>query len=108
MNGQAKYIDPAEFRELGLLQEINRLILHPAGLAMEMTINADGTMAFSGCWDYRDDPEGIYFGPGMIDPAKVAKVNQLIAQHADQRTAFLGVIVQEHDTPVAPIEEDQP
>lgn len=32
-----KYIDPAELKEAGFLQEANRLFFHPHGLALEMT-----------------------------------------------------------------------
>jgi hypothetical protein len=58
-----KKMTPKEFRESGYLQELNRLFLHPLGLAMEVTINDDGTEFFSGVWDCRDDPEGIVYSP---------------------------------------------
>jgi hypothetical protein len=57
-----------EFREAGYLQEINRLVLHPCGLALEVTLETDdeGKMTdANSCimrvWDYRNDPEGIIF-----------------------------------------------
>jgi hypothetical protein len=62
-----KYMDIKEFRDLGLLQEINRLFLHPMGLALEVRIGADGVERLGGIWDYRDDPEGILFPESVID-----------------------------------------
>lgn len=84
------YIDIQEFRELGFLQEVNRLVLHPCGLALqasspwsleqlaELLRTADielGPRALvrlhkvlgydrwtlTGVWDYRHDPEGVVF-----------------------------------------------
>ena len=75
---EIKRITPREFQERGYLQEANRLFFHPLGLALEVTIcrhdGRDGSEPhdaadcpipdglFSGCWDNRDDPEGILFG----------------------------------------------
>lgn len=57
-----KYISPKELREWGLLFEINRLVLHPLGLALAVEIDDNGNETFSSkVWDYRDDPEGIIF-----------------------------------------------
>lgn len=39
---QRKYMDPAEFREEGYLQEVNRRFFHPLGLAIEMVMNKPG------------------------------------------------------------------
>jgi hypothetical protein len=50
-----------EFRAKGYLQELNRVFLHPLGLAIEIKLNEDGTESLGGIWDYRDDPEGLYF-----------------------------------------------
>lgn len=77
MSEKIKKIDIKEFRELGFLQEANRLFFHPLGLALEVNVNDDGTEELSGVWDYREDPEGILFGDGMIDYQKVLNVNQL-------------------------------
>lgn len=62
-----KSIDLKEFHELGFLQEINRRFLHPIGLAMSLTITKDDdtgevtSVEFDKIWDYRDDPEGVFF-----------------------------------------------
>lgn len=50
--------------ENGLLFEINRKILHPLGLTLEIvartTVN-DRTRLDLILWDYRKDPEGVLF-----------------------------------------------
>lgn len=60
MNG-IKRMSAKEFRQLGLLQEVNRLLLHPIGLALEVIVNEDGTESFGQVWDYREDPDGMRF-----------------------------------------------
>ena len=61
MDEEIKRIDIKEFRELGYLQEVNRLFLHPLGLALEIVQEEDGTERLGGVWDYRKDPEGMAF-----------------------------------------------
>lgn len=98
-----KKISAQEFRDLGFLQEVNRRLLHPAGLALEVTLDPDtGESSFSGCWDYRDDPEGIVFGPNvqqpLLDRAKAASVDEELERHAAARRALFGDTIQ----PVVP------
>lgn len=83
-----------EFRELGYLQELNRRFLHPLGLGLEVYISSDGQERFAEVWDYRDDPEGLIFGPGMIDPEKARRIysEQVGKQHT--RITKLGYDVQ--------------
>lgn len=123
-----KRIDPGEFREIGFLQEANRLFFHPHGLALEMGVVRDddeysfpmtyvgldastlatvrallagervpeedcvhvakaldggdtyepGDCYFAGCWDSRDDPEGIYYGDWA--QAAVEKADRVAAE----------------------------
>jgi len=61
MSDCVKRMDIKEFREVGYLQEANRLFFHPLGLALEVIVEDDGTEKIGGVWDYRDDPEGIVF-----------------------------------------------
>lgn len=88
-----KRIDIAEFRRLGFVQEINRLVLHPCGLALEVTISDDGVERLGGVWDYRDDPEGIYYEDLDLQP-KAASVAGVLEDHAAARLAKLGYVVQ--------------
>lgn len=55
--------EAAQFlQENGLLGEINRLVLHPRGLALAVLVDDnDKAVGFSGLLDYRDDPSGIWF-----------------------------------------------
>lgn len=91
---EIKYIEIKEFREAGYLQEVNRRFLHPLGLALEVYVADDGTETLGGVWDYRDDPEGMCFGPGMIDPVKVDRVASEWYDKAAVREATLGYVIQ--------------
>lgn len=86
-------IDLGEFRALGFLQEINRRVLHPAGLALEMGIDEAGCTVFGGVWDYRDDAEGIVYEGIDLTPL-AASVDAEIAKHATVRRALLGDVIQ--------------
>ena len=56
-----KQMSLQEFRDTGLLQEINRKFLHPMGLSMYFDVYDNGTIAFGGIYDAREDPEGLYY-----------------------------------------------
>lgn len=90
----AKRIDIAEFRRIGYLQELNRQFLHPLGLALEVAIDDDGTERLGGIWDYRDDPEGLRYGDGEIDPDKVRRVLNEWSRRAVERDDALGYMIQ--------------
>jgi hypothetical protein len=85
---------PKEFREQGYLQELNRLLLHPMGLALEVVINPDGTEAFGGVWDCRDDPEGIVYSPDLIDDAKARRIYEETRTKQEERLKRFGYIIQ--------------
>lgn len=92
-------INVAQFREFGFLQELNRQYLHPLGMALEVCILGDGKEIFGGIWDYRDDPEGIIFGPGVIDPEKATRVKAFAEKRHAERREALGFVVQPADPP---------
>lgn len=73
-----------EFREVGFLQEVNRLFFHPLGLALEVIVEGD-TERLGGIWDYREDPEGVLFAQGMIDRAKIERVEAERQRHEAAR-----------------------
>ena len=92
MNGRMSI---REFREVGLLQELNRLFLHPLGLALEVIIdNETGVVAFGGIWQ-TDDPEGFVFEE--INKAKVDYVEKWAAEMAVSRKRALGYVIQHPD-----------
>lgn len=97
-----KYMDIKEFREEGYLQELNRNFLHPLGLAIEVVILADGTERFGQVWDSRDDPEGIIFGAGVIEQAKVDNVHKQMVEKTMQRLKGIGFVVQPVDDQTLP------
>jgi len=97
MSDEIKRINIKEFCEFGFLQEANRLFFHPLGLALEATIewpegiteeekkkynseieHPNAIWSLGGVWDYRDDPEGMLFGEGIIQEDKVLRVQSLL------------------------------
>jgi hypothetical protein len=84
LSDPVKHMDIAEFRDLGFLQEANRLFFHPLGLALEITRPTEPgePPAFiSGVWDYRDDPEGIVYDAEYLNSAEAeAKMRSVGAE----------------------------
>lgn len=70
-------IDIKEFREKGYLQEANRLFFHPLGLALAVNIDENGEETLGDVWDYRDDPEGMFFGSNELHVDKINHVADL-------------------------------
>lgn len=84
--------------ENGLLFEINRLILHPLGLALEIELTDDGKFVFGKLWDCRDDAEGVLFSPDTWDDGqeKLDKYMKSEGKEAhESRKKILGFIVQD-------------
>lgn len=92
MKGEGpRFMPLAEFRDFGYLQEINRLFLHPLGLAMEIYIDEEtGEGGLTGIWDCRDDPEGIAYGPDMLDRDKALRVQQARLSFVKERDRLFG------------------
>lgn len=90
MPDDQKYMSIKEFRESGYLQEINRRFLHPLGIAIEVVQHANGQEYFGKIWDAREDPEGMIFGEGMIDPAKAEFIYEQMDSRARDRMKALG------------------
>jgi hypothetical protein len=69
--------------DTGLLGEINRLVLHPRGLSLEVIYNTNSSVPphFGGLWDFRKDPEGLCFEDETIREAAM----KLIAAEKDGR-----------------------
>lgn len=90
-----KRINLAEFRNRGYLQEVNRQFLHRLGLALEVSIEEDGTVKLGGIWDYRTDPEGIIFSDGNLpDLEHVERVGKELAEKDVTREKQFGWTVQ--------------
>jgi hypothetical protein len=83
-----KYMIAEDFRRLGFLQEANRKFFHPLGLALEVITNENGDEELGGIWDYRKDPEGNFFGNGMIKQDKIDFVENLRQSKIENRIAL--------------------
>ena len=84
----------------GLLFEINRIVLHPLGLALAVNCDdeTDEVLGFDSLWDSTADPEGLRFAPDayMEGLDRLTKYYNAIdvGQVLKQRRAALGFIVQ--------------
>lgn len=88
--GNHRKMQPEHFIEDGYLHEVNRLVLHPLGLALEVNPE-DGALAV---WDCREDPEGVYYGPDLLNGAKARSVCDLMLERRGSRIKALGYVVQ--------------
>lgn len=89
-----KVISIKEFRKLGYLQEINRRVLHPLGLAQVIEIDNDsGEESLGDIIDNRSDPEGIIYDE--IDAAKKKNIEKQLAKFSSYRQTKFGYVVQE-------------
>lgn len=103
MSDEIKYLDVAEFRRLGYLQEANRLFFHPRGLALEIKVADDGTETLGGVWDAREDDEGWMFGDWGDDAdAKATVVREELERHLDARRGIFGAIIFRRDEEMEP------
>jgi len=96
LSDKIKRMDIKEFKNLGFLQEANRLFFHPLGLALEIVIQNDGTYRLGGMWDYREDSEGIMFDSKALSKEKAAHVAAERSIHSEARKKlFDGDVIQE-------------
>lgn len=88
------YIDPKQLLDIGYVQEVNRVFFHPLGLALCLMIEEDGTARIAGVLDYRSDPEGMEFAPGVLDLDKVRRIQVEQEARKPAREAALGFWIQ--------------
>lgn len=87
--------------DTGLLFEINRQILNPLGLALEVDVITDHKgkvrTVFGKVWDYRDDPEGILM-PDENYQTGLQKFTTFMSEEGnailERRKTNLGFVVQ--------------
>lgn len=93
--------DPQALIATGVLAEINRRMLHPLGMALEVNQDEDTGEVILRVWDDRGDPEGtIYGSPGYgpeLVTARHEAFEQLWAERAPAREARYGWMVQPVD-----------
>jgi len=100
MSDNVKRMDIKEFREMGLLAELNRAFLHPLGLALEVIIDDETEEEkLGGIWDYRDDPEGMLYSQKHFPAEKIKQAQEFVKQKHEQRMKNLGFIYQDPDNP---------
>lgn len=92
INKQINKMDINEFVEKGFLQEVNRLFFHPLGMALEVTENK-GEHNLSGIWDFRDDPEGVFYTEKTIKKSKINHVEKLRKSKVKTRKNTVGIKV---------------
>lgn len=93
-----KYMDVKEFLDSGLLFQVNKEVLHPLGLALEVTVEDDGTARLSGIWDCRDDLEGIEYESSTFEHGMAKYRKYMTDQGNDaiaRREMALGFVVQQ-------------
>jgi hypothetical protein len=89
------YLTVAQVMDSGLVQEINRLLLHPLGLALGVeTDDLGSTNPKVRFWDYREYPEGMEFGDDLLSGMKAENIASLIEARGVARLADLGYIIQ--------------
>lgn len=87
----ASYLGTDEGRELGLVVEINRRVLHPVGLAAEVMDVGPSTFHLR-VQDHRDDLEGMVYDPLPVE--KIEAYRELVESRRDHRQAALGYFIQ--------------
>ena len=88
-----KHADIGTLREMGVIQEANRVFFHPLGLALEVTSNEGEPESISGIWDCMDDPEGVLYGE--IDQEKRQKFNEFAVRQHTTRKKTVGFVIEE-------------
>lgn len=94
-------MDIGQFRELGFLQEVNRQFFHPLGLALEVIIDEkSGVERLGGIWDYRDDPEGLFYPTGVLETDEAVRKAHVVKSLRDMKATIRS---EQHGHVVQPI-----
>ena len=93
-----KHLTAHEARNLGVIFEVNRQLLHPRGLALEIKFDPDDPemVAELKIQDWRDDSEGVYFDD--LDQDDIDHAEAFAELILPDREQALGYIVQPLDT----------
>ncbi len=81
------------FRDEGWLFGVNRILLHPCGVALSIESRADRetgesfAMKFGEILDYRDDPEGIAFNESELGDLQVRQTAAFLQAYWAKREA---------------------
>lgn len=104
VDSEVKRMGYEEIRELGILHEINRLFLHPLGLALAIMVLApegeisdkdeEHLVGLMYMLDDRDDPEGTIFAETALDQEKIDKFEAFRRARWRERQDRLGFVIQ--------------
>lgn len=91
-----KTLSIKDFKDFGILQEVNRLFFHPIGLALYIIVDEDDPekVSLGGILDYRGDPEGVYYGEGFITEKNKLYTKRLREMKREARVAIFGHHIQ--------------
>jgi hypothetical protein len=96
---EPKELPIEQFRQLGILREINRQFLHPLGLALSTAYDPKtGEEYLYRVLDYRDTPQGPVFADEVLDSDAVRDAADALeltrAEREFARKAAFGWVVQ--------------
>jgi hypothetical protein len=95
----------------GLLAEINRVVLHPRGLALKVLAVEREVVGFGGLQDARTDPEGMIFEDSDLaesaEQLRLAEADGTASVRPD-RHRILGFIVQPLPKPFGMVQPPKP
>ena len=106
MAKEPEYLNPQLIKDWGILQEINRCLLHPRGLALALSVTKDENgvkriVGVAGIQNYTSVRGGMRFDQSLLSAPKKKKFDDLLKGNVDQRESKLGYIIQPI-TPLAP------
>lgn len=80
----------------GILFEVNRQVLHPLGLQLDIEVDEEGRVTSLELLDNRDSPEPIFFNADQFEEgrAKYEKYMQDQGKRNVQKRRQLGMVIQ--------------
>jgi hypothetical protein len=104
MAKEVTYLNPQLIKDWGILQEINRLLLHPRGLALALSVTTDENgvkkiVGIAGIQNYTGVRGGMRFDQALLSAPKKKKFDDLLKGNVAHRESKLGYIIQ----PIAPL-----
>ena len=89
--------NPVQFlRDNGLLFELNRQVLHPLGMELDIRLDEDGKITGIDLVDNRDNPQPLSFGPAEFTAGR-EKYNAYLDERGRrniQKRRQMGMVIQ--------------
>ena len=104
MAREQKWLDPQLITDLGILQEINRRVLHPRGLALAVAVDnmTKKITGMAGIQDHRESDGGLIFEQSLLNAEKKKRFDDLLTKQAARREERLGYVIQPMVLPPSP------